>query len=54
MDATKRKRLEAVGFKVGSAAEFLCLKTEEEALVEMKLVFQSRVAKLEAGVTLFG
>lgn len=36
MDAKKKKRLEAAGWRVGSAAEFLGLTPEEEALVETK------------------
>ena len=37
MDKPKRKRLEAKGWKIGSAAEFLGLTPEEETLIEMKL-----------------
>lgn len=37
MNAKKRKRLEADGWKIGSAAEFLGLSPEEALLVEMKL-----------------
>ena len=37
MDAAKRARLEAHGWKVGTAAEFLDLTPEETALIEMKL-----------------
>lgn len=37
MNPEKRKRLEAAGWKVGSAGEFLGLSSEEAALVEMKL-----------------
>ncbi len=37
MKATKRQKLEAKGWKVGSASEFLGLSTEEAAYVEMKL-----------------
>ena len=37
MDAKKRKRLEAAGWKTGSTAEFLELTAEEAALVEMRL-----------------
>lgn len=33
----KRKRLEAAGWKVGSAAEFLALDDDEAAAIEMKL-----------------
>jgi DNA-binding transcriptional regulator YiaG len=37
MKRTKRKKLEALGWRVGSAAEFLHLSPEEAALGEMKL-----------------
>ena len=33
----KRKRLEAKGWKIGSAKEFLGLSSEEEAYIEIKL-----------------
>jgi len=36
MDPKKRKRLEAKGWKVGSATEFLGLSEAEERIVEMK------------------
>ena len=37
MKKQKKRQLEAAGWKVGSAAEFLGLTREEAALVEMKL-----------------
>lgn len=37
MRTDKRRKLEAAGWKVGSAAEFLELSPEEEALVAVKL-----------------
>ncbi|HEY0546997.1 MAG TPA: helix-turn-helix transcriptional regulator [Pyrinomonadaceae bacterium] len=37
MDAAKRKRLEAAGWSVGSATDFLKLSPEEAAFVELKL-----------------
>ena len=37
MRESKRKKLEAKGWKVGSAAEFLGLNQEESAYIEMKL-----------------
>jgi DNA-binding XRE family transcriptional regulator len=37
MDAAKRKRLEAAGWSVGSATDFLKLSSEEAAFVELKL-----------------
>jgi DNA-binding XRE family transcriptional regulator len=43
MKARKRKRLEAAGWRVGGAAEFLRLKPEEAALVEMKLNLARRL-----------
>lgn len=38
MNTAKRKRLEAKGWKVGTASEFLNLSPEETAYVELKLV----------------
>src|SRR5260370_38996002 len=60
MNSTKKTRLEAAGWKVGTAAEFLGLHQQEAAFVEMKLALarclhalrirrklsQSRVAEL--------
>jgi DNA-binding XRE family transcriptional regulator len=37
MKATKRSRLEAAGWAVGSTAQFLSLPPEERAFVEMKV-----------------
>ncbi len=37
MEAAKRKRLEAAGWSVGSAADFLKLSPEEADFVELKL-----------------
>lgn len=37
MQASKRKKLEAAGWKVGSADEFLGLTPDESAYIEMKL-----------------
>ena len=37
MDKSKKKRLEAKGWKVGSVTEFLDLTPEEAALIEIKL-----------------
>jgi hypothetical protein len=55
MEKAKRKRLEAKGWRVGTAAEFLGLTPEESAYVELKVALakhmgssQSRVPKLEA------
>lgn len=38
MRNTKKKRLEAKGWKVGSGKEFLGLSSEEEAYIEIKLI----------------
>ena len=45
MDKVKRKRLEAKGWKVGSAADFLGLSPEEEALIEIKLALAKSLRK---------
>lgn len=37
MDALKRQRLEAAGWRVGDAADFLELSAEETAFIDMKL-----------------
>lgn len=42
MNANKRKKLEAAGFRIGSADEFLGLTPEERELVELRL----RVSRL--------
>ena len=53
METRKRKRLEAAGWRVGSAAQFLELSAEEAALVETRLAV-SRALKqrrVRQGVT---
>lgn len=45
MDAAKRKRLVAAGWRVGSTREFLNLTRDEAALIEIKLSFRDRVKK---------
>lgn len=37
MDKAKRRRLEARGWRVGTASDFLGLSAQESALVEMKV-----------------
>jgi len=37
MEAKKRRKLEAAGFRVGTAADFLELTPEEVALIDLKL-----------------
>lgn len=43
MDKMKRKRLEAAGWEVGSAADFLGLSSEETAFVELKLSLSAKL-----------
>jgi len=45
MNARKRKRLQASGWKVGSAREFLGLSDEEAAFVELKLTLSESLKK---------
>ncbi len=46
MDENKRKRLEAAGWKTGSAYDFLEMTDEEASYVELKLVLSAAVRKL--------
>ena len=43
MKAAKRKKLEANGWKVGGAADFLGMSDEEVAYIELKLKLASRL-----------
>ena len=43
MEFKKRKRLEATGWRVGSASDFLGLSAREEILVEIKLALADAV-----------
>jgi DNA-binding XRE family transcriptional regulator len=43
MEKRKQKRLEAVGWQVGSAADFLGLSESEAQLVEMKLALSAQL-----------
>jgi ribosome-binding protein aMBF1 (putative translation factor) len=45
MKRSKRERLEAAGWRVGTAAEFLGLTKEEAAFVEMKLALADGVKR---------
>ena len=45
MNQAKRQRLEAAGWKVGSAEEFLALTPEERAYLELKLNLSEAVKK---------
>lgn len=53
MDPAKQRRLEAAGWRVGTAAEFLKLSPEESAYVEMKFLLSRRLrdARLKEGLT---
>ncbi len=45
MKKSKREKLEAAGWRVGSAADFLSLSTEEVALIEMKFGLAESIRK---------
>lgn len=45
MKSAKRKKLEAKGWKIGSADEFLNLSPEEAAYIELKLSLSSSLKK---------
>ena len=45
MDKNKRKRLEAKGWRVGSAAEFLELSPEEARYIELKLALSEHLRR---------
>jgi DNA-binding transcriptional regulator YiaG len=45
MKANRRKKLEAAGWKVGTAREFLGLSDEEAAFVELKLTLSASLKK---------
>ena len=46
MKTTKRTRLERAGWRVGTAAQFLGLTTEEQRFVELKLALAGGVRQL--------
>ena len=45
MDKAKRKRLEAKGWKVGTASEFLRLSPEETRYIELKLALSEHLRR---------
>ena len=45
MNSTKRKRLEAKGWRLGSAKEFLGLSEQESAYIELKLTLGENLKK---------
>jgi plasmid maintenance system antidote protein VapI len=49
MDEAKRRRLEAAGFRVGSAAEFLGLSDAENALVELRFALSTSLKQYRTG-----
>lgn len=53
MKKRKRDKLEAEGWRVGSAAEFLALSSEEAALVEIKIVLSRslRLRRTRRGIS---
>jgi hypothetical protein len=53
MNKEKQKRLEAAGFRVGDAADFLGLADDERRLVELRLAVSKavRARREKAGVT---
>lgn len=53
MKASKKKKLEAAGWKVGTTAEFLGLSDAEEMLVNMKIALAKQVKAMrqEKGIT---
>jgi predicted XRE-type DNA-binding protein len=53
MKKSKQRRLEAAGWKVGSAAEFLDMSPEEAAFVELKVALSHhlRVLREDKGMT---
>lgn len=46
MEPEKRQRLEAAGWSIGTAADFLELSKEEAAFVELKLALSKRLKEL--------
>jgi DNA-binding XRE family transcriptional regulator len=48
MESKKRKRLEAAGWRIGSAEEFLTLNDEEASIVELKLGLADAVKEKRA------
>ncbi|HLP15180.1 MAG TPA: helix-turn-helix domain-containing protein [Bacteroidota bacterium] len=45
MEKSKQKKLEAAGWKVGNAAEFLELNEQESAYIELKLTLSRNLQK---------
>lgn len=49
MDATKRKAIEAAGWKVGDAADFLGMSDEERQLLDTRVLFTTQSAHRFSG-----
>jgi len=49
MDTRKRKRLEAAGWRTGSATEFLAMSAEEAALLETRLAVSRALRERREG-----
>jgi transcriptional regulator with XRE-family HTH domain len=49
MEASKRRRLEAKGWKVGDAADFLALTPEEAVMVEIRLALSRSLKERRRG-----
>lgn len=43
MNTNKKKKLEAAGWKVGSAADFLNLSAQENAIIELRLALSEAI-----------
>ena len=52
MNAAKRRRLEAKGWKLGNASDFLNLSPEEAAYVEVKIALSKRLQETRRGKNL--
>ena len=52
MNTAKRKRLEAKGWKLGNASDFLNLSPEETAYVEVKIALSKRLQETRRGKNL--
>jgi DNA-binding XRE family transcriptional regulator len=50
MDITKQTRLEAAGWKVGNAADFLELTLEEATIVEMRVLLSRHLKERRKGL----
>jgi DNA-binding XRE family transcriptional regulator len=50
MDPIKQSRLEAAGWKVGTAADFLELTSEESTIVEMRMMLSRRLKERRKGL----